>query len=68
MLGALLRYRTGLANGGVQLIKFALCNVQLAIDNLQTHDERVNVGNSDPGIPFTYILPKVVLDGVSLGG
>ena len=34
MLGALLR---------AELIKFVLGIVQLAIDDLQTHDERVNV-------------------------
>jgi len=43
MLGALLRCRAGLANRCAELIKFALRIVQLATDNLQTHDQRVNV-------------------------
>src|SRR5215467_11453647 len=43
MLGALLRCRAGLANRGAELIQFALRIVQLATDNLQTYDERVNV-------------------------
>src|SRR6516162_8246226 len=43
MLGALLRCRAGLANRCAEVIKFALRIVQLATDNLQTHDERVNV-------------------------
>src|SRR5215472_8497608 len=43
MLGALLRCRAGLANRCAELIKFALRIVQLATDNLQTYDERVNV-------------------------
>ena len=43
MLGALLRCRGGLADRCAELIKFALRIVQLATDNLQTHDERVNV-------------------------
>ena len=37
MLGA------GLANGGAEFIMLALCTIQLAIDNLQAHDERVDV-------------------------
>jgi hypothetical protein len=40
MLGALLRCRAGRC---AEVIKFALRIVQLAADNLQTHDERVNV-------------------------
>jgi len=42
MLGALLRCRADLANRCAEVIKFALRIVQLATDNLQTHDERVN--------------------------
>ena len=42
-LGSLLRCRAGLANRCAELIKFALGTVQLATDNLQTHDERVNM-------------------------
>jgi hypothetical protein len=43
MLGALLRCRAGLANRCAELIQFALRIVQLATDNLETYDERVNV-------------------------
>src|SRR5262249_24204488 len=43
MLGALLRCRAVLAKRCAELIQFALRIVQLATDNLQTHDERVNV-------------------------
>ena len=43
MPGAFLRCHAGLANGGAELVKFAFCTIQLTIDNLQTHDERVNM-------------------------
>jgi hypothetical protein len=43
MLAASLRCHPGLANSGAELIKLALCTNRLAIDNLQTHDERVDV-------------------------
>ena len=46
MLGALLRRRGGLADRCAELIKFVLGIVQLAIDDLQTHDERANVDTS----------------------
>src|SRR6516225_1250744 len=39
MLGALLRCRGGLADRCAELIKFVLGIVQLAIDDLQTHDD-----------------------------
>jgi hypothetical protein len=43
MLGASVRCHIGLANSAAELIKLPLCANQLAIDNLQTHDERVDV-------------------------
>jgi len=43
MLGTLLRCCASLANRRAELIKFALRIIQLTIDNLQTHDERVNM-------------------------
>ena len=51
-LGSLLRCRAGLANRCAELIKFALRTVQLAIDNLQTHD----------AVSYTHLtLPTILL-------
>jgi hypothetical protein len=43
ILGALLRCRAGLTNNGAEFIESAFFIVEIAIDNLQTHNERTQV-------------------------
>jgi hypothetical protein len=69
MLGVFFRCPAGFANGGAELVKFALCTIQLAINNLQTHDEWVNVDTSCVRNSIWYFdgwLPQYLKNALSI--